>query len=70
MNREFNAVIKRTDKWWIGWIEEIPGVNSQGASRQELIENLQSALREALEFNRSEARSAAQDNFEEQPILV
>ena len=47
----YNAVVKHTGTWWIGWIEEIPGVNSQGATREELLENLQDALREALEMN-------------------
>ena len=42
-------------EWWVGWIEEIPGVNSQGTTREELMENLQSALTEALEMNRADA---------------
>nr|VFJ48856.1 MAG: hypothetical protein BECKDK2373C_GA0170839_102312 [Candidatus Kentron sp. DK]VFJ50983.1 MAG: hypothetical protein BECKDK2373B_GA0170837_103128 [Candidatus Kentron sp. DK] len=29
MNTEYTAVIKREGKWWIGWIQEIPGVNCQ-----------------------------------------
>jgi hypothetical protein len=37
MKRTFNAVIKQDDGWWIGWVEEIPGVNSlQGKTRWEL----------------------------------
>ena len=65
MENEYSAVIKRDSEWWIGWIEEIPGVNSQGATRDELIANLQSALREMLEMNRENARKAADDGFEE-----
>ncbi len=65
MQNEFTAVVQRDGRWWIGWIEEIPGVNSQGGSREELMENLQSALREALDSNRAEARKAAGDDFEE-----
>jgi len=30
MKRNFTAVVKQDEGWWIGWIEEIPGVNSQG----------------------------------------
>ena len=70
MQKTFNAVIKQDGPWWIGWIEEIPGVNSQGETRSELIENLQSALAEALEFNREEARAAANGNFTEELITV
>jgi predicted RNase H-like HicB family nuclease len=65
MQNEYTAVVRRDGRWWIGWVEEIPGVNSQGASREELMENLQSALREMLTLNREEARKAAGTGFEE-----
>jgi predicted RNase H-like HicB family nuclease len=70
MKRPFTAVIKQDEGWWIGWIEEIPGVNSQGKTRRELVKNLRSALKEALEFNRADALSAAKADYEEEPILV
>jgi predicted RNase H-like HicB family nuclease len=65
MENQYTAVLRRDGEWWIGWIEEIPGVNSQGVSREELMENLQSALSEILEMNRDGARKAAGDDFEE-----
>lgn len=52
------ALIQQRGPWWIGWIDEVSGVNSQGATREELLENLQSALQEALEMNRAEALAA------------
>jgi predicted RNase H-like HicB family nuclease len=61
MNRHFTAVIKQDGGWWIGWVQEIPGVNSQGKTRAELLKNLRSALKEALEFNRQDALAAAQE---------
>lgn len=64
----YTAVIRRDDPWWIGWVEEIPGVNSQGATREELLANLREALSEALEMNREAARTAAGTNFEEVAI--
>ena len=70
MKRTFNAVVKQDDGWWIGWVEEIPGVNCQGKTRRELLKNLRSALKEALEFNRDEARAAASSDYEETAILV
>ena len=70
MKRNFTAVIKRDAGWWIGWVEEIPGVNSQGKTRAELLKNLRSALKEALEFNREDALAAAQADYEEEAILV
>ena len=68
MKAEYKAIVKRDGDWWIGWIEEIAGVNSQGATRDELMNNLSSALGEALELNREFARSAAGDEFEEVTI--
>ena len=70
MKRAFKAVIKQDDGWWIGGVEEIPGVNSQGKTRAELLRKLRSALKEAWEFNREDARAAAEDHYEEQAILV
>ena len=59
MNTAYTALIQRDGSWWIGWIEEIPGVNCQGRTREELIDNLRSALKEALEMNCEEARGEA-----------
>ncbi|MFN5321658.1 MAG: type II toxin-antitoxin system HicB family antitoxin [Planctomycetota bacterium] len=64
----YSAVIRRDGKWWIGWIEEVPGVNCQGETRDELIANLREALAEALELNRQEARLAAGKDYEEVTI--
>ena len=49
MNREFTVVIKKEDDWWIGWIEEVAGVNCQERTREELLETLRITLKEALE---------------------
>jgi predicted RNase H-like HicB family nuclease len=61
----YTAVIQRDGDWWIGWLEEIPGVNSQGHTREELLENLRSALHEALEMNRAEALATVTEPYEE-----
>lgn len=66
----YTAAIQQDGAFWIGWIEEVPGVNSQGASKEELLENLHSALQEALEMNRQEAQNAAGDHFEEVRITA
>lgn len=66
----YTAVIQRTDRWWIGWIEEIQGVNSQGETREELVANLRSVLGEALEMNRQEARASVEGDYVEEHIAV
>ena len=68
--RGYTAVIKRSGSWWIGWIEEVPGVNCQERTREELLDTLRITLAEALEFSRREAREAAGDGFEEILIAV
>jgi predicted RNase H-like HicB family nuclease len=52
MTNTFAAVTKQDGDCWIGWIEEVPGVNCQERSREELIERLKVTLKEALEFDR------------------
>jgi predicted RNase H-like HicB family nuclease len=71
MARRFTAIVQQREKWWIGWIEEIAGVNAQGRTREELLENLRSAAEEALELNRAEAREAAEGtDYEEIEVHV
>jgi hypothetical protein len=33
MDKRYTAIIKQNGQWWIGWIEEIPGVNCQEATK-------------------------------------
>ena len=56
--------------WWIGWVEEVPGVNAQERSREELLASLRAILAEALEFNRNEAPAAAESGFAEEYLSV
>ena len=70
MKEAYTAVMKQRGQWWIGWIEEVPGVNCQEASKAELVESLKITLREALEFNRQEALEAAGEEFEEESIVL
>ena len=66
----YTAVIRKDEGWWIGWVEEIPGVNTQGKTRAELLKNLRSALREAIDLNREEALSEAGQEYEEAILKV
>jgi hypothetical protein len=56
----YAAVVKRSRQWWIGWIEEVPGVNCQEATQAEL----------SLDFNRREALDAAGEGFDEESIAL
>lgn len=70
MRQTFKAVVKKEADAWIGWIEEVPGVNCQEPTREALLESLRVTLTEALEFNRQEAIGAAGNDYEELPIAV
>lgn len=66
----YTAVVKNIGSDWIGWIEEIPGVNCQERTYEELLETLRVTLREALDLNRQEALSMAGAGYTEQAISV
>jgi predicted RNase H-like HicB family nuclease len=68
MSGKYTAILQQHGEWWIGWIEEVPGGNSQGKTREELLDNLRDALEEALEMNRAEAGAAATGTYEEVSI--
>jgi predicted RNase H-like HicB family nuclease len=70
MKQTYTAVVKQDDKWWIGWVEEVPGVNCQERTRKKLLESLRTTLSEALEMNRADARDAAGKGYEEFSIAV
>ena len=66
----YTAVIKKENDWWVGWIEEVPGVNCQEKTRDELKKTLGITLKEAVEFNRQDALSAAGSGYKEESIAV
>lgn len=70
MKSEFTAVIKRDGDWWLGWVAEVPGVNCQERSYDELLESLRVTLKEALELNRQEAITLAGSDYREEKFAV
>ena len=70
MPNTYKAVTKQDGNWWIGWIEEVPGVNCQERSREELLTSLSATLSEALEFNRQDAIRAAESGYTEELVTV
>ncbi len=64
MNSSYTAVIKKADGWWIGWIQEVRGVNAQGETKGELLENLREALVDILDLNCVYAIETAEGDYE------
>jgi predicted RNase H-like HicB family nuclease len=57
----FTAVYRKSGKWWAAYVEEVPGVNTQGATLTEARANLKEALAMILETNRELAREQERD---------
>ncbi len=67
----FTAVIEKREKWYIGYVEEMPGVNTQGQTLEEVRENLHEALRLIIEANRElAARSQGAYRIVKEPIQI
>jgi predicted RNase H-like HicB family nuclease len=67
---KYTAIIKNIDDWWVGWIEEIPGINCQEKTHDDLIKSLKITLKEAIELNKIEARKEAGCNYKEEIIAL
>ena len=52
MQNQFTAIFERDGEWWLGYVEELPGANTQGATLDEARENLKEAVTMVLEANR------------------
>jgi predicted RNase H-like HicB family nuclease len=70
LNNKYTAIVKNDGGWWVGWIEELPGVNCQEPTREELLNSLKITLTEALEFNRRDALKHAGKDYEEEKIAL
>lgn len=46
-------MLEKRGRWYVAYVEEIPGVNTQGRTLTEARRNLRQALRLILEANRS-----------------
>lgn len=70
MKSNYTAITQQDGEWWVGWIEEIPGVNAQEKTKEELMASLREILKEAQEFNREEARASAGGGYTEELVTL
>ena len=67
----FTAVFEKVGEWWIGYVEELPGANTQGRTLEEARENLKEAVRLVIEANRELVRrEAAEGEVVREELLV
>jgi predicted RNase H-like HicB family nuclease len=70
MEREFTAVIEKKGRWYVAFVEEIPGVNTQGRTLAEARRNLKEALALILETNRKLAARDRSPDARREPITL
>lgn len=70
MKQQFTAIYKKLGKLYVGWVEEIPGVNTQGKTLKETKENLREALELVLEVNRAMARKEIKGAVIREPVIL
>lgn len=70
MQREFTAVFEKRGRWYVAYVEEIPGVNTQGKTLSEVRENLKDALHLILEENRRLSDRNLSASARREPITV
>jgi len=52
MIREFTGIIEKHGKWYTGYVEELPGANTQGRTLKEAMKNLIEAIQLILEADK------------------
>lgn len=70
MTREFTAVIEKHGKWYVAYVEEVPGVNTQGRTLAEVRRNLKDALEGILALNREMMGKGRAREARREPISV
>ncbi|MGQ0541625.1 MAG: type II toxin-antitoxin system HicB family antitoxin [Blastocatellia bacterium] len=71
MNISFTAVFQKVPEGYIGYVEELPGANTQGNTLEEARENLKEAVELVIEANRQLAEEAINgDEVIREPFLL
>jgi len=70
MKQTFTAVYKKSGVHYLGWVEEIPGVNTQGETLAEAKENLKEALFLILEVNRALLKQEVKGKVIREPLTM
>jgi predicted RNase H-like HicB family nuclease len=70
MKREFTSGIEKRGKWYVAYVEEIPGVNTQGRTLVEARRNLKEALTLILETSRELAAKNRRPEAKRELITV
>jgi len=70
MEQTFEATIEKREKWYIGWVDAVPGAFSQGRTIKEVEENLKEAVQLILESQRELRDKGARGEIMKRKIQV
>ncbi len=71
MKMELTAIFRKVPEGYIGFVEELPGANTQGTTLDEARQNLAEAVRMVLEANRELAREESQgEDIIREPLQI
>jgi predicted RNase H-like HicB family nuclease len=70
MKHQFTSVIEKRGRWYVAYVEEIPGVNTQGRTLSEARRNLKEALTLVIAANRELAARQRSNSAVREPITV
>jgi len=68
--RQFTAVYRKSQGWYVGWVEEVPGAVTQGKTLKELKENLKEAVQLVIETNRDWAERESEGKLTREPLSI
>ena len=69
-NTTYTAVIGQSEGFWVGWVDQVPGVNCQSDTKEGLMEALREALRMILEDDASQSAPTLEEGYEREPLSV
>ena len=69
-NTTYTAVIGQSEGFWVGWVDQVPGVNCQSDTKEGLMEALREALRMILEDDASQSAPTLEEGDEKGPLSV
>jgi predicted RNase H-like HicB family nuclease len=68
---KLTAIFENVGEWWLGYVEELPGANTQGKTLDEARENLREAVQLIIEVNRELLREQiAGHEIIREPLMV
>ena len=70
MSQPYTALIRQSEGWWIGWIQEVRGVICQERTRDELLDTLKITLLEVLEYDSQDAVYQTEREYEKVTIQI